>query len=181
MIQLLTTHLQDICQHAESTYPEECCGILLGYLTNNYSGLACTSGQKTVAEIVLTENAWNPDTAVDFSEFKLDNVTNEDKDKNISYLTSGYSRKRRYAIAPEVMLKTQKSARDSGMNIIGIFHSHPDYPAEPSEFDRNCAWQEYSYIIVSVREGKAAEINSWVLDSDHQFQPEEIRKISAEE
>lgn len=173
MIQLLATHLQDICQHAESTYPEECCGILLGYLTDNDLALACPSGQKTVAEVVLTQNAWNRDTAVDFSEAKLDDVT--DEDKNISY-----SRRRRYAIAPEVMLKTQKSARDSGMNIIGIFHSHPDYPAEPSEFDRNCAWQEYSYIIVSVREGQAAKINSWVLDSDRQFQREEIQKISAQ-
>ena len=162
MIQLLATHLQEICQHAENTYPEECCGILLGYLTES---------RKTVAEIVLTENVWSPETAGNFPNNKLDDST----DENISY-----SRKRRYAIAPEVMLQTQKSARDSGMNIIGIFHSHPDYPAEPSEFDRNYAWQEYSYIIVSVQEGTAAEINSWVLDSGHQFQSEEIKKISAE-
>lgn len=172
MIQLLATHLQDICQHAENTYPEECCGILLGYLSNNPLALACPEGHKTVAEIVLTENAWDPDTAVDFSERKLDDVTDEYKDENISY-----SKKRRYAIAPQVMLQAQKSARDSGMNIIGIFHSHPDYPAEPSEFDRSYAWQEYSYIIVSVREGKAAEINSWLLDDEHQFQPEEIQQI----
>ena len=175
MIQLLATHLQDICQHAQSTYPEECCGILLGYLTDNRLELACPSGQKTVAEVVRTENAWNRDTAIDFSEAKLDDVADKDKDENISY-----SRKRRYAIAPQAMLQAQKSARDSGMNIIGIFHSHPDYPAEPSEFDRNCAWQEYSYIIVSVRGGKAAEINSWVLDGDRQFQPEEIQEISVE-
>ena len=159
MIQLLATHLQDIFQHAESTYPEECCGILLGSLTET---------QKTVTEIILTENAWNPDTALDFSDDKL----SDDIDKSISL-----SKRRRYAIAPEVMLKAQKSARDSGINIIGIFHSHPDYPAEPSEFDRNCAWQEYSYIIVSVRAGKAADINSWVLDSKDKFQAEEIQEM----
>ena len=159
MIQLLATHLQDICQHAESTYPEECCGILLGSLTET---------QKTVTEIILTENAWNPDKALDFPNDKL----NDDIDKSISF-----SKRRRYAIAPEVMLKVQKSARDSGINIIGIFHSHPDYPAEPSEFDRNYAWQEYSYIIVSVQNGKAAEINSWVLDSKDKFQAEEIREM----
>ena len=159
MIQLLATHLQDICQHAESTYPEECCGILLGSLTET---------QKTVTEIILTENAWNPDTALDFSDDKL----NDDIDKSI-----GFSKRQRYAIAPEVMLKAQKSARDSGINIIGIFHSHPDYPAEPSEFDRNYAWQEYSYIIVSVQDGKAAEINSWILDRKDKFQAEEIREM----
>ena len=162
MIQLLPRHLQDICQHAENTYPEECCGILLGYLTESH---------KTVVEIILTENAWSPETAVDFPDNKLDGGT----DENISY-----SKKRRYAIAPQVMLRAQKSARDSQMNVIGIFHSHPDYPAEPSEFDRNFAWEEYSYIIVSVRQGKAAEINSWVLDSDRQFQAEEIQKISVQ-
>ena len=162
MIQLLATHLQDIFQHAESTYPEECCGILLGSLTET---------QKTVTEIILTENAWNPDTALDFSDDKL----SDDIDKSISL-----SKRRRYAIAPEVMLKAQKSARDSGINIIGIFHSHPDYPAEPSEFDRNYAWQEYSYIIVSVQNGKAAEINSWVLDSKDKFQTEEIREMNVE-
>ncbi len=162
MIQLLATHLQDIFQHAESTYPEECCGILLGSLTET---------QKTVTEIILTENAWNPDTALDFSDDKL----SDDIDKSISL-----SKRRRYAIAPEVMLKAQKSARDSGINIIGIFHSHPDYPAKPSEFDRNYAWQEYSYIIVSVQNGKAAEINSWVLDSKDKFQTEEIREMNVE-
>ncbi|KST67523.1 Mov34/MPN/PAD-1 family protein [Mastigocoleus testarum] len=166
MIQLLATHLQDIFQHAESTYPEECCGILLGSLTET---------QKTVAEVILTENAWNPDTALDFSESKLD----DEVDNSISN-TIGFSKRRRYAIAPEVMLKAQKSARDSGMNIIGIFHSHPDYPAEPSEFDRNYAWQEYSYIIVSVRDGKAAEINSWVLNSENQFQAEELWEVRSQ-
>lgn len=149
MIQLNKKHLQTIFTHAESTYPEECCGVILGYL--------CDRG-KTVVEIIPTENAWNPDTAADFAEDDIN-----------------HSRQRRYTIAAREMLRLQKSARESNLNIIGIFHSHPDYPAIPSEFDRNCAWQEYSYIIVSVQKGQAGDINSWVIDDNSQFQQEEVK------
>lgn len=72
------------------------------------------------------------------------------------------------------MLKVQKEARDRQLDIIGIYHSHPDHPAIPSEFDRLCGWQAYSYIIVSVLQGKARDVLSWSLDDNHQFQPEEI-------
>jgi proteasome lid subunit RPN8/RPN11 len=87
------------------------------------------------------------------------------------------------------MLKAQKDARDSeallrsadrNLDIIGIYHSHPDHPAVPSEFDRAIAWSQYSYIIVSVQQGKACDLKSWSLDDDHQFQPEEILTLSQE-
>ncbi|MCC5621316.1 Mov34/MPN/PAD-1 family protein, partial [Nostoc sp. CHAB 5715] len=87
------------------------------------------------------------------------------------------SKRRQYAIAPEVMLKTQREARNRSLNIIGIFHSHPDHPAIPSECDRLYAWQGYSYIIVSVQNGKAGELQSWSLDDTHQFQAEAIENI----
>jgi proteasome lid subunit RPN8/RPN11 len=72
------------------------------------------------------------------------------------------------------MLKAQKDARDRNLDIVGIFHSHPDHPAVPSEFDRAIAWQQYSYIIVSVQNGLARDLKSWSLDDDDQFQHEEI-------
>jgi proteasome lid subunit RPN8/RPN11 len=72
------------------------------------------------------------------------------------------------------MFEVQKEVRSRNLDIIGIFHSHPDNPARPSEFDRAIAWQSYSYIIVSVQQGKACDLKSWILDDDHQFQPEEI-------
>ncbi|MDY6898351.1 MAG: M67 family metallopeptidase [Cyanobacteriota bacterium] len=148
MIELIKEHLQIIFSHAESIYPEECCGIMLGNISNN-----C----KTVVEIIPTQNAWNQEAASNF----------QDSDLN-------HSKKRRYTIAPQEMLQIQKSSRDKNLNIIGIFHSHPDYPAIPSEFDRISAWEEYSYIIISVQKGQAGEINSWILDDNHQFQQEEI-------
>ncbi|MEL6164219.1 MAG: M67 family metallopeptidase [Cyanobacteria bacterium J06628_3] len=152
MIQLIKKHLQIIFNHAEGTYPEECCGVMLGNISNN---------TKTVVEIIPTQNAWNQETASNF----------QDNDPN-------HSKKRRYTIAPPEMLKIQKSARDKNLNIVGIFHSHPDYPAIPSEFDRISAWEEYSYIIVSVQKGQPGEINSWILDENHQFQQEEIKVMS---
>ncbi|ARV60465.1 hypothetical protein BZZ01_19120 [Nostocales cyanobacterium HT-58-2] len=148
MIQLSPQHLQTICTHAETTYPDECCGIIVGYLT---------SEGKTVVEIMPTENAWNAETAADFPGEK-----------------TSLSKRRRYAIAPLVMLQAQKEARDRKLDIIGIYHSHTDHPAIPSEFDRQCAWQEYSYIIVSVHSGKAGDMRSWILDDNHQFQQELI-------
>lgn len=138
--------------HAETTYPEECCGIVLGYLT---------SEGKTVVEVMPTENAWNAETAAE--------LPGDD--------TLDYSKRQRYAIAPQVMLQAQKQARDRKLNIIGIYHSHTDHPAIPSEYDQKLAWQEYSYIIVSVHNGKASDMKSWTLDDNHQFQQEVIEKL----
>jgi proteasome lid subunit RPN8/RPN11 len=152
VLQLLPKHLQTIYTHAETTYPEECCGIILGNLT---------SEGKTVVEVMPTENAWNAETAAE--------LPGDD--------TLDYSKRQRYAIAPQVMLQAQKEARDSKLNIIGIYHSHTDHPAIPSEYDRQLAWQEYSYIIVSVQNGKASDMKSWTLDDNHQFQQEIIEKL----
>ncbi len=152
VLQLLPKHLQTIYTHAETTYPEECCGIILGNLT---------SEGKTVVEVMPTENAWNAETAAE--------LPGDD--------TLDYSKRQRYAIAPQVMLQAQREARDCKLNIIGIYHSHTDNPAIPSEYDRQLAWQEYSYIIVSVQNGKAGDIKSWSLDDNHQFQQEVIEKL----
>ncbi len=151
MIKFSEQHLQIIRSHAENIYPDECCGIIFGYVANE---------GKTIVEVMPTENAWNTEAGAEF----LGERTVE-------------SKKRQYAIAPKVMLQAQKQARDRSLSIIGIFHSHPDHPAIPSECDRLYAWQGYSYIIVSVQKGKAAELRSWSLDDTHQFQAEKIENI----
>ncbi|MFN6540491.1 MAG: Mov34/MPN/PAD-1 family protein [Nostoc sp. EkiNYC01] len=160
MIRFNEQQLQTIRTHAENIYPEECCGIILGYLGG---------GGKTTVEVIPTENAWNTEAAAEFS--------GDVSRQAASRLRTAESKKRQYTIAPEVMLQAQKQARDRSLSIIGIFHSHPDNPAVPSECDRLYAWQGYSYIIVSVQNGKAAELRSWSLDDTHQFQPEAIENI----
>lgn len=142
--------------HAESTYPEECCGLLLGQLSDD---------EKILIEVLPTENSWDVDAAEAFQA--VEGSAQLDTTKRT-----------RYSIAPEAMLKAQKDARDRNLNIIGIYHSHTDHPAIPSEFDRAIAWQQYSYVIVSVQQGKAIDLRSWSLDDEHQFQPEEILTLS---
>lgn len=85
------------------------------------------------------------------------------------------SRHNRFLITPETFLRADRAARARGLDILGFYHSHPDHPAAPSEFDREHAWPVYSYIIVSVAGGNSRELNSWVLAADRsRFEPETI-------
>jgi proteasome lid subunit RPN8/RPN11 len=85
------------------------------------------------------------------------------------------SPRNRYLIPPDEVVRGDRYARERGLDILGFYHSHPNVAARPSEFDREHAWPWYSYVIVSVQEGAAAELHSWVLRDDRsQFEPEEI-------
>ena len=64
------------------------------------------------------------------------------------------------------MIAAEKAASARGLDVIGWYHSHPDHPARPSEYDREHAWPWYSYMIVSVRERVAREMTSWRLRED---------------
>lgn len=72
----------------------------------------------------------------------------------------------RYLVTAEEMLDGETEAARQGLDIVGIFHSHPDSPAKPSEYDREFALPWYSYLIVSVQKGHAADANAWVLAED---------------
>ena len=81
----------------------------------------------------------------------------------------------RYELDPKDLLQAERDARDSDMDIIGFYHSHPDHPDIPSEFDRERAWPDYSYIISSIMGGKEASTRSWLLnDESHIFEEEKI-------
>lgn len=86
------------------------------------------------------------------------------------------ARHNRYLITPNDYLKAELEADRLGLNLIGVFHSHPDHPNRPSEFDRDWAQPFFSYIITSVESGKAIESRSWRLVEDRsQFEEEEIQ------
>ncbi len=72
--------------------------------------------------------------------------------------------RRRYEVDPVDQLAAEERARALGLAVVGVWHSHPDHPAEPSERDRAEAWEGYSYAIVPVAEGAAGELRSWRLD-----------------
>ena len=85
------------------------------------------------------------------------------------------SRHNRYVISPRALLEAQRSAREQGLEILGYYHSHPDHPSRPSEFDREHAWPGTSYLIVSVEQGRVVNGRSWrLLDDRSRFEQEEV-------
>ena len=70
----------------------------------------------------------------------------------------------RFSIDPRAQLKAEREAEAEGKVVLGFYHSHPDHPARPSEYDREHAWPFYSYVIVSIEKGRPADMTSWVLD-----------------
>jgi proteasome lid subunit RPN8/RPN11 len=122
--------LEEIHSHAIATYPEECCGLIFGSLTNG--------GQvKVAARLQKMKNVFEP--------------------------TERYHR---YTIDPREFLKAEKEADERGEEIVGVYHSHPDAPAKPSEFDRGHAWPTMSYVVVEVRQCKVVDTKSWILSED---------------
>jgi len=76
------------------------------------------------------------------------------------------SPRNRFEVTPGDVQLAEKTASEKKLELIGWYHSHPDAPARPSEFDREHAWPWYSYIIVSVQSGRPREMNSWRLQDD---------------
>lgn len=72
----------------------------------------------------------------------------------------------RFSIDPRAQIRAERDAEAEGKVVLGYYHSHPDHPARPSEYDREHAWPFYSYVIVAIRKGNAADMTSWVLDDE---------------
>ena len=140
---------QKIRQHGAETYPHECCGALLGRDAALAEGAATAGGvQLPKREIVAV--------------FPLVN-RREDSPRN------------RFSVTPEDVRTADKAAQEQGLELVGWYHSHPDHPASPSQYDREHAWPWYSYVIVSVANGKPAEMTSWRLSDDRaEYACEEI-------
>lgn len=139
MLTIAEKLILEIKSHSERTYPEECCGILIGKFEDN---------RKVVFEILKIENSMSSE------------------------------RERRYLITPQDYLRAEIYARKKGFEIVGFYHSHPDHPAKPSDYDREHALPFLSYVIVSVRNKIAEDFNSWVLKDDRsEF---EIEKVEIE-
>jgi proteasome lid subunit RPN8/RPN11 len=138
-----------IREHGAQGYPNECCGALLGRDADVSS--ATTMGGAValpVREIVAL--------------FPLVN-RRDDSPRN------------RFSVTAEDVRDSEKAAREKGLEVVGWYHSHPDHPARPSQYDREHAWPWYSYIIVSVANGKPQEMTSWRLSDDRsEYACEEI-------
>ena len=128
-LQLTDDDIERSYADGRATYPEECCGVMIGTLRNG--------DQAEVVEIVSARN--------------------EREDGN---------RHNRFLISPQALLEAQRSARARQFEVVGYYHSHPDHPARPSDFDRDHAWPGQSYLIISVQSGEVADCRSWRLKDD---------------
>lgn len=127
MIEIATEPWEMMVRHAELTYPNECCGAMLGRLNG---------GSKLVTEAIPMENAYAGEQAA------------------------------RYELRPEDLLEADHQARARGLDLIGIFHSHPDCDAYFSTTDlkNSCPW--YSFVVLSIQNGKFNHANSFLPDLD---------------
>jgi proteasome lid subunit RPN8/RPN11 len=82
-------------------------------------------------------------------------------------------RRRRYRVDPLELLHADDDARKRGLDLIGIYHSHPNHPAVPSEFDRSHAASWYTYVILGIDDREPGELTAWRFDeSVERFEPE---------
>jgi proteasome lid subunit RPN8/RPN11 len=127
MIEIEKTAWSAMVEHAQSTFPNECCGAMLGRVDGD---------NKLVSLAVPIENAYEGAQGA------------------------------RYEIKPEDLLAADREARAHGMDLVGIFHSHPDCDAYFSETDlkNSCPW--YSFVILSIKDGQFDHANSFVPDLD---------------
>ena len=72
----------------------------------------------------------------------------------------------RYLLDPHAMLRADREAQQAGLEIVGVWHTHPDHPAIPSETDRAGAWEGWSYVILSVTSAGVEAVRSWRLSGE---------------
>src|SRR5688572_25405345 len=89
------------------------------------------------------------------------------------------AKRNRFLITPEELMRGERHARNRNLDVVGFYHSHPESPAVPSQYDLEHAWPTYSYIIVSVMNQKAGDLFSWEQQPDRsKFDQEEIKVMS---
>jgi proteasome lid subunit RPN8/RPN11 len=89
------------------------------------------------------------------------------------------SPRNRFEVTADDVRLADKTAREKNLELIGWYHSHPDAPARPSEYDREHAWPWYSYIIVSVEKGEPRDTTSWRLRDDRSaYDSEAIESVT---
>ena len=127
MIRIQTEPWDHMVAHARRTYPNECCGAMLGSLDGD---------SKVVSEAIALENAYDGAQAA------------------------------RYELRPQDLLAADKAARDRGLDLIGIYHSHPDCDAYFSKTDlqNSCPW--YSFVVLSIQRGEFHHANSWLPNAE---------------
>ena len=88
------------------------------------------------------------------------------------------AKRNRFLIEPHELMQGERYARSKDLEVVGFYHSHPDSPAVPSQYDLEHAWPTYSYIIVSTRANEAGDLFSWEQETDRsRFNQEELKIV----
>jgi proteasome lid subunit RPN8/RPN11 len=85
--------------------------------------------------------------------------------------------RRRFLVRPGDYQQAERAAADAGRELLGFYHSHPDHPARPSQYDLDHAWPSFSYVIVSVLTGEPGDLRSWTLKDDRSALEEETLTV----
>lgn len=135
----------------ERAYPNEGCGIFLG-----------TFGDEV--EVVEVREGTNLRAGGD-----EENLPAEKDDRR-------HSARDRYVLDPKDILHAEKDARQRGLEVVGFWHTHPDHPAHPSQYDADHAWSDYVYLIMAIHAGEQVDVNAFVLRQEQppEFGPEPI-------
>lgn len=82
----------------------------------------------------------------------------------------------RYIMDPKDILRAEREAEQRGLEVVGFWHTHPDHPARPSQYDADHAWPDYVYVIMAVHDGKMVDVTGWVLETESppQFREEAL-------
>ena len=87
--------------------------------------------------------------------------------------------RRRFLIRPVDYRAAEERAAEAGLELLGFYHSHPDHPARPSQYDLDHAWPVFSYVILSVVAGRSEDMSSWRLAADRSaFEPEALNCVT---
>jgi proteasome lid subunit RPN8/RPN11 len=90
--------------------------------------------------------------------------------------------RRRFLVRPPDYRAAEQRATATGLELLGFYHSHPDHPARPSQYDLDHAWPVFSYVIISVAQGQPGDITSWRLAADRSnFEPEALNCVTTVE
>lgn len=95
--------------------------------------------------------------------------TPEGETRAAAPLTNAEQAERRrvsYLLAPGEYRRTEQQAREHGLDVVGVYHSHPDHPAVPSASDVAEAWPGWLYVIVPVDQGVPGDARGWRLRTD---------------
>ena len=128
------------------------------------------------AEKIMNDDALNafPDECCGFMFGHVDDAGNRVVTEALPINNSAVeNRKRRFEIAPRDYMKGERHAAENDLQLLGIYHSHPNHPAIPSEHDRVAAQPFFSYVIISTESDGVKNTRSWILNDNSQFDEEE--------